>query len=136
MFASRILMTTVLAASACCRGDKPAPAPTSDLVVQAHAEKTATGLTLTLSAGPPDLGMDDITYARAETLGLVVRANGSRVQPTGETFHGTLNGGEVLVTLPAIPGASKLTIEGSLVVRNVDGTELERAPVPATVEIR
>jgi len=80
--------------------------------------------------------MDDITYSRVETVGLVVRANGSRVLPTGERFQGTLNGGDVIVTLPAIAGASRLTLEGSVVVRNVDGSELERAQVPAAVEIR
>lgn len=101
-------------------------------MVFGDAEKTAPDLTLTLSVGPPDLLMDDITYTRAETG----RANGSRVQPTDERFEGTLNGGDVIVTLPALPGVSKLTLEGSVVIRNVDGTELERAPVPATVEIR
>lgn len=123
----------MLLASACAREHKPAPA--SDLVVEGHAEKTATGLTLTLSARPPDLGMDDVTYPRVDTLGLVVRANGARVQPTAEHFRGTLDGGDVIVTLPAIAGASRLTLEGSVVVRNVDGAELDRAPVPATVEI-
>lgn len=130
----RRFVVVMLLASACARDRKPAPA--SDLVVEGHAERSATGLTLTLSAGPPDLGMDDITYTRVDTLGLVVRANGSRVLPTGERFEGTLNGGDLIVTLPAVAGASRLTLEGSIVVRNVDGSELDRAPVPATVEIK
>lgn len=133
-FSARILVAVIGAAS-CGRGDKPAPAAASDLVVQGHAERTTTGLTLTLSAGPPNVGMDDITYAHAEIISLVVRANGTRIQPTGERFQGTLNGGDVIVTLPAITGASELTLEGEVVVRNVDGSELERAPVPATVKI-
>lgn len=131
----RRFVVLMLLASACGCGDKPASAPASHLKVEGHVEKTATGLTLTLSAGPPDLVMDDITYTRVEAAGLVVRANGSRVQPTNERCQGTLNGGDVIITLPAIPGATRLMLEGNVVVRNDDGSELERGPVPLTVEI-
>jgi len=129
----RFVVITLLA-SACGRDHKPAPA--SDLVVEGDAEKTATGLTLTLSARPQDFVMDDITYTRVETVNLVVRANGARVQPTNERCQGTLNGGDVIITFPAIPGATRLMLEGSVVVRNDDGSELERGLVPETVEIR
>lgn len=133
-YPARVLMTAAFAWSACGRGDKPSPR-SRDLVIEGDAKRGTTDLTLTLSARPQDFVMDDITYTRLETVDLVVRANGARVQPKNERCEGTSNGGDVIITLPAIPGATRLSLEGSVVVRDEDGSELERGPVPATVEI-
>lgn len=136
---TRLLLLAAIAIG--CGRDTPAPVPAAEpesaVAVHATASRAADSVVLRLrGAARAADGLEEITYPTGATQGLLVRAAGARIAVRGERYLPTLSGGDVEVTLAAVPAAAtELELAGAVVYRNPDGSELARAPLPPRVSL-
>lgn len=81
--------------------------------------------------------MDTVSWPAGGVDGLAIHTpEGLPLLPDETTFMPTLDGGRVVVRVPAglFPPA-RLSLSGELVGRNLDGSVFERLPLPAHADV-
>ncbi|HMU39416.1 MAG TPA: hypothetical protein PKE31_10415 [Pseudomonadota bacterium] len=102
--------------------------------VAAVVQSDAQGLSIRFEIRA-DEPMDDGSLQGAELVNLsLALPDGTRVRPGRQAFQPTISGGLVTLFLPPLPtDIREIRVLGQLAVKNVQGEELERLPLPTVV---